>query len=59
MRARVRVHACVYDSCRVQGFRSLLAAITVARRGGIIALIVPHTRQRTSDTLVLGHGLDT
>lgn len=30
----------VYDSCRAQGFGSLLVAITVARRAGIIALIV-------------------
>lgn len=34
------IHTCVYDSCRVQGFRSLLVAITVARRAKIIALIV-------------------
>lgn len=30
----------LYDSCHVQGFRSLLPAITVARRARIIALIV-------------------
>lgn len=34
------VYMRLYDSCHVQGFRSLLPAITVARRARIIALIV-------------------
>lgn len=38
--ARVYALLCIYDSCHVQGFRSLLPAITVARRARIIALIV-------------------
>lgn len=53
----MHVYACVYDSCRVQGFRSLLVAITVVRRAGIIALIAwcTCTRARVGARAQLGH----